>query len=276
MAKVFCLDQHNNYVETMTKEQIISAIQTAATGGALEGFSNTAIVSKIKEVNKNADFSVWVGTAAEYNKITTKLENVLYILSDDPLASDLPNKVNNLKRVIDDFDVALQGVNRVIQEREEATATQAAQVEENKKEIAAHKTILDSYGKQIKANNEQLARLGGVGFVTLYDELNENYTSVSGIPLAEDYDAFDFLIFEFEEIPSGTEEVAWRARAVLPTINLSGNTKHGLYFTFLATSTRTTVRFDSGEKRKLYFSGTSGNNPMKLVAIYGYNRKGGE
>lgn len=96
MGAVYVVDKHNNYFESLTKEEIIALIETAAAGGNLKGFSNTAFVSKIREVNKKADFSVWVGTQAEYNALPSYEKNILYLISDDPLCNDLPNKVAEL------------------------------------------------------------------------------------------------------------------------------------------------------------------------------------
>lgn len=108
----YVLDNNNNYVESMSKEEILAAIQTAAAGGDFKGFGNVAFVSKVKELNKNAAFGFWVGTQAEYNAITTKEKNVLYLISDDPLCNDLPNKVAAAVTAIDEIELKLEGYDK--------------------------------------------------------------------------------------------------------------------------------------------------------------------
>ncbi|MBR4859345.1 MAG: hypothetical protein IKU08_09215 [Clostridia bacterium] len=116
MSAVYVLDGNNNYVESMTKEEILAAIQAAAAGGEFKGFNNTAFVSKIRELNKNAEFGVWVGTQAEYNLITPKAKNVLYLISDDPLCYDLPMKTENALKAIDEIELKLEGYDKTEQE----------------------------------------------------------------------------------------------------------------------------------------------------------------
>lgn len=280
MAKVFCLDQHNNYVETMSKEDIIAAIQTAANGGSLEGFSNTAVISKIKEINKSGEFSIWVGTSAEYNKLDTKKSNVLYILSDDPLAADMPNRIQVLSEVLQGQGVTIlqhengiSNLNDAVRKNAEALEAYSEALADQSKTIEVYSEALANQSETLEAHGEQLQRVANVGYTTLYNELNENYTDVGGIAISENYDNFDFLIFEFEEVTNSS--LKWRARAMLSTFELIGFTNHGIYLTFLATECRTTVRLDASNKKRIYFYESHGTD-VKLAAIYGYNRKGVE
>ncbi len=266
MSDVFALDKHNNYVPTMTREEIIAAIQTAAAGGSLEGFDNCAVVSQIKELNKNAAFSVWVGTQAEYNAISNKQSNVLYLISDDPMNRDLPNMVENLRIMIVEYD-------KIFQRQNESLSTLLTRLNGHENAINLQGAQVIAHDEQLAAHDEQLQGLSSVGYTALYNGLEENYTTLSGIAIAENYDAFDFLIFEFEEIANDTS-VAWRARAMMPTLELKGITNYGIYLTFYQTEGRTTVRFDADNKKRLYFYGEGGAD-MKLAAIYGYIRKGG-
>lgn len=130
MSEVFALDKHNNYVPTMTREEIIAAIQTAAKGGTLEGFNNCAFVSQIKELNKNAAFSVWVGTQAEYNALAEKAKNVLYIISDEQMASELKIVLDSVKREVASHT-------QTITQQAERLAGMAASVDANNNAVAA-------------------------------------------------------------------------------------------------------------------------------------------
>lgn len=96
MAEVFALDRHNNYIPTMSKEDIIAAIQTAAAGGSFEGFDNCAFITQIKELNRGGIFSIWVGSQAEFNALDEQIKGVLYIIDDDPMSRDLPSRLNKV------------------------------------------------------------------------------------------------------------------------------------------------------------------------------------
>ena len=277
MAKVYCLDQHNNYVESMSKEDIISAIQTAAEGGSLEGFSNTAFVSKIKEINKRGEFSIWVGSTAEYNKLDTKERDVLYILSDDPLAADMPNKIQALSEVLNGQNTTLLKHENGILMLNEAAGKVNDTLTAHGNTLTAHGDTLTAHGETLNKHDEQLQRVTNVGYTTLFEGSLADYKSVTGVTLSEDYDAFDFLIFEFQEITENALEdpILWKARAMISTYGLSGLSRQGMYFTFLATELRVTAIIDETYKRRVIFLNSNGTTAM-LTAIYGYNRKGEE
>lgn len=77
---VICAD--NCKFESMTKEQIITAIANA-TGVSPEAVDvDDAFISRIKEANKNSNLKWWVGTEAEYNAIETLNDETLYIITD--------------------------------------------------------------------------------------------------------------------------------------------------------------------------------------------------
>jgi hypothetical protein len=51
-------------------------------------------------------------------------------------------------------------------------------------------------------------------------------------------------------------------------------TRHGLYFTFLQTTLRTTMIVDTGATSIIQFYKSEGTSAA-LVGVYGYNKKGG-
>lgn len=85
--------------EGMTKEQILTAISQAANDGEIKDV-DTGFVSVLKEQNKNAGFKVWVGTTAEFNALTKKQKNCLYIKTDDTIGDDLNKNIENIKNDI--------------------------------------------------------------------------------------------------------------------------------------------------------------------------------
>jgi hypothetical protein len=150
MSKVFCLDQHNNYVETMSKEDIIAAIQTAAEGGNLEGFSNTACITKIKEINKNGELRIWVGTTAEYNAIASKRENVLYLISDEDARTEYLTAVNLMREELNRYSELT--VNQA-----EAVKAYEAAVKEYTAAAAEYKTAAENASGRMQEIETNLA-----------------------------------------------------------------------------------------------------------------------
>lgn len=88
--KYYVICENNCKFESMTKEQIYTAIEQAVTTGTITNV-DTGFVSRIKEKNKGAKLAFWVGSNAEYNALTEKDNNCFYILTDDPTAETLAN-----------------------------------------------------------------------------------------------------------------------------------------------------------------------------------------
>lgn len=85
--------------ESMTKQEIITAIVNAVEGGTV-GDIDTGFVTIIKEINKNIGLRFWVGTTAEFNALTEKPDNVLYIKTDDTSAEDINNAIAALQETL--------------------------------------------------------------------------------------------------------------------------------------------------------------------------------
>lgn len=71
-----------NIVESLTKEEILSAIAqaTGQTSGSID--AEQAFISKLKEGNQGSTFKIWVGTYDEYNAVEVKDDNTLYIIRE--------------------------------------------------------------------------------------------------------------------------------------------------------------------------------------------------
>lgn len=85
--------------ESMTKEQILTAIQQAVSTGEINDV-DAGFVTKIREKNKNAGLSFWVGTSAEYHAIISKDENCFYILTDDTIGADIVKQIEEFEKEI--------------------------------------------------------------------------------------------------------------------------------------------------------------------------------
>lgn len=86
--KYYCLCESNCKFETMTKEQILAAIAQAIETGSV-GDVDTGFVTKLKDMNYGTALTVWIGTRAQYNAITERAKNCLYIITDDTTSEDM-------------------------------------------------------------------------------------------------------------------------------------------------------------------------------------------
>lgn len=91
-------DCHNHY-EGLTKEQIIAAI-AEATGNTPTSVDD-AFITKIKEMNANAQLKFWIGTTAQFNALATKDGNTLYIMTDDDSADEWDEIADALNGIVD-------------------------------------------------------------------------------------------------------------------------------------------------------------------------------
>lgn len=64
----YCICDDDGKFETMTKEQILTAIEQAVEQGYVSD-PDSAVFSKIKETHADAAVKMWVGTEAEFNGI---------------------------------------------------------------------------------------------------------------------------------------------------------------------------------------------------------------
>ena len=91
--------------ETMTKEQIISAIAQAMETGSIQDV-DTGFITTVKELNSGAGLKFWFGTTAEYNALTEKDANCFYIKTDDTTATDTENAIKELREMIESSNTA--------------------------------------------------------------------------------------------------------------------------------------------------------------------------
>lgn len=95
----YVFDDNNCKYESMTSEQILSAIQEAIKSGRAIP-TEEAVVTKIKEQNKNRPLSFWVGSQAEYNAVEEKDKNCFYIVTDGSEREDLKAKIDEHEQKI--------------------------------------------------------------------------------------------------------------------------------------------------------------------------------
>lgn len=105
----FVLSENNCKFESLTKEQILSAIQQAVSSGKIKDV-DSGFVTKIKEQNKNVGLMFWVGTQAEFNALPSKINNCLYLKIDDGIIESIENLWENVGQLNGIADGAMQCV----------------------------------------------------------------------------------------------------------------------------------------------------------------------
>lgn len=105
---VFVRGGNNGNYEGMTKEEILAAIAQAIQQGTV-GDIDTGFVTTIKEQNKGQGLMFWVGTTAEYEALTEKPNNVLYIRTDDTSATDINSRFTTLTEAVNTLQESLSG-----------------------------------------------------------------------------------------------------------------------------------------------------------------------
>lgn len=98
--EVYALDEGKNSWLTMTKEQILTAITQAVNEGTI-GDIDAGFITKIQEMNAQEVVKLWLGTMAEFQALTTKDTNTLYMFTDDPTVDDIEQSLTDLENSIE-------------------------------------------------------------------------------------------------------------------------------------------------------------------------------
>lgn len=93
--KYYVLCDSNCKFESLTKEQILTAIEQAVSTGEIQNV-DSGFVTTLKEANKNTGLKFWVGTNAEYNALDPKPADTFCIITDDSLREDLQAAIGEL------------------------------------------------------------------------------------------------------------------------------------------------------------------------------------
>ena len=93
--KFFCICEDNCKYETMTKEQILTAIAQAIAEGKVSN-ADAGFITKVKETNGGSYVTFWVGTQAEYNALPSIKNNCLYIISDETSKADIDKRLGEM------------------------------------------------------------------------------------------------------------------------------------------------------------------------------------
>lgn len=96
---VYATDEFKNLFLTMTKEQILTAITQAVSTGEIKDI-DAGFVTKLQEVNKQGVVRFWFGTMAEFEALTEKDDDTLYLFTDDPTLEDFEKNLDDIMNAI--------------------------------------------------------------------------------------------------------------------------------------------------------------------------------
>lgn len=109
--KVYVICDQNCKFESMTKEQILTAIMQAINSGTIENI-DSGFIQTIKTIN-NVPLKFFVGSQTDYNVLSaTDKENLFAIITDDTTKEDLTKTINELITEISDTKNSLQNLSR--------------------------------------------------------------------------------------------------------------------------------------------------------------------
>lgn len=98
--KYYVICEDNCRFESMTKEEILTAITEAVEQGEIHDV-DTGFITKIKEQNAGRELKFWVGTQAQYNAISEPEENVMYLITDPQADAEMQAQIDELREDVD-------------------------------------------------------------------------------------------------------------------------------------------------------------------------------
>lgn len=110
---VFCTDEGKNYLPTMTKEQILTAITQAVSSGTIQDV-DTGFVTTIVDQNTNKPVKLWVGTEAQFNALTEKDDDTLYIYTttfEEDTVAGIAALTESIAKIVDGRTVVANATN---------------------------------------------------------------------------------------------------------------------------------------------------------------------
>ena len=130
--KVYAMCGANCRHETLTKEEIITAIANAVQSGDI-GDIDAGFITTIKEQNGGEGLRFWVGTMAAYNALTEKSADILYIVTDDTTLNDIEVFIEDIKTTLDNIvegEVKVPKANQATYAEYASTDTSKGTIEE--------------------------------------------------------------------------------------------------------------------------------------------------
>ena len=111
--KYYLMSEDKCLFESMTKEQILTAIEQAVSTGEIKDV-NTGFITRIREENRDKQLEFWVGTEGEYNAIKKQdglIGDCLYIITDDKTLDDISSQLNNILKKCENLQYQITEIN---------------------------------------------------------------------------------------------------------------------------------------------------------------------
>ena len=179
-STVYALDAGGNKIETLTKEQILAAIQAAVETGQIPETLAAAIESVIEQ-NTSASIKFWVGTQAQFLELASTEENTLYFITDLTTVKDISDALDNLTKGLSEGSITVKKAT----EAEKATEVTG---KINGKNIS---DIFESDGVTAKKATEVTGKINGKNISDIFETdgvtAKKATNDANGLNIAENY-----------------------------------------------------------------------------------------
>lgn len=177
--KYYVRCESNCLYESMTKEQILAAIEQAVSTGEIKDV-DSGFITTLKELNKNTGLKFWVGTQADYNALEEIEENCFYIITDETSVRDIEASIEKLRIDLEGLSSNILRYNKVFWEGDTNNiATQTDDFYGDYKEIPNMEELLNySVIKIYTANFNEGYDTGCMALMKWGNEYRADYTDI--------------------------------------------------------------------------------------------------
>lgn len=112
----YVFDDNKCKAEGMTKEEVLAAIAQAT--GKSAGDIDAAVITKIQERNKNKNLKFWVGSQAEYNRLSAKEDDTYYLITDPSKEQDVDARLGQHETALAEHETRLTAAEGTVTEHE--------------------------------------------------------------------------------------------------------------------------------------------------------------
>lgn len=152
----FCYCDDNCRFETLTREQILTAITQAVNEGTI-GDIDTGFVTTIKTIN-GSSLRFFVGTQSEYEKLSEdERQNLFAVITNDTTKDGILTALETMGADVEDLQQAVEENKTAIAENTSAIATNTANIATNAAAIATNKTNISKNASGISTNKTNIA-----------------------------------------------------------------------------------------------------------------------
>lgn len=210
---VLCAD--NCKFESMTKEQILAAIEQAVSTGKITDV-DTGFVTSLKEQNANKALTFWVGTTAEYNALSEKADNCFYILTDDTMAEDIKLNIEEIKNDISSLNTKFTDTSQKCNDIDDRTLK--LETEQNKKGVVLYGGEGVPYGEYLRPEQGEYVIENIIKYSLVKVKTTGNAWVICNVEI-------DTTNNTYEITGAGNSTAVSEEAAGVTLVNISGNLK---------------------------------------------------